>query len=131
MQFEKDMMKARNIVMSAIVLALLGSSYAWAHSPGIKPELKEPQEVIRIYLKAVERGELIIFERKLEKSMLTPIRIEYVYELNNTIVKVKVYSELKKPMPVPGQNRCKLRGVSAILDRDGKIVETEAHIWTE
>ena len=100
------------------------------HAP-IKPEFSEHHEVIRTYFKAVSRGELIVLERKLEKSMLIPIRVEYVYELDSAIPRIKVYSKLKQPIPVPEQGTCKIKGVSSILDNNGRIIETEAHIWPE
>ena len=98
---------------------------------GMRPEFHEPQAVIEIYFKAVSRGELVVFEQALDKSMLIPVSVEYVYKLDSPIPRVKVYSELKQRMPVPGQQSCKVRGVSAILDTEGHIVETEAHIWPE
>jgi hypothetical protein len=97
----------------------------------IRSQYHEPHEVVEIYFQAVERGELVVFDRKLSKSMLIPVSVEYVYDLKRATPSVKVYSELKQPMPVPGQESCKLRGVSAILDADGRIIETEAHIWPE
>ena len=97
----------------------------------IRPQFREPHEVVEIYLQAVDRGELVVFGRKLNKSMLVPVRDEYVYELKTVIPRVKVYSELKLPMPVPGQENCKLGGVSATLDAKGRIIDTQAHIWPE
>ena len=97
----------------------------------LKSQFHDPHEIVEIYFQAVDRGELVVFERKLNKSMLVPVSVEYVYELESAIPRVKVYSELKQPVPVPGQESCKLRGISAVLDADGRIIETEAHIWPE
>jgi hypothetical protein len=97
----------------------------------IRPQFHSPHEVVEIFLRAVGRGELVVFDRKLNESMLIPVSVEYVYELTSATPRVKVYSKLKQPMPVPGQESCKLRGVSAILDAEGRIIETEAHIWPE
>jgi len=118
------------------VTIILGSTSAYGYiveqqPGGIKPEFHEPQEVVELYLKAVDRGELIVFGRTLNKSMLVPVSVEYVYELNNAIPKIKVYSKLKQSMPVPGQQGCKLRAFSATLDADGHIIQAEAHIWHE
>ena len=129
-------MKVRCLSLLAFVMVMAGSSYTFAnvseHLPGqLKPEFHAPHEVIEIYFKAVNRGELIVFDRKLEKSMLIPVRVEYVYELSSVIPLVKVYSKLKEPLSVPGQESCKLLGVSAILNDEGSIIETEAHIWSE
>lgn len=101
------------------------------HPVPVKPEFNEPHEVIKIYFKAVDRGELIVLDRKLDKSMLIPIHVEYVYKLDSVIPRIKVYSQLKQPIPVPGQTSCNIKGVSAILNNNGSIIETEAHIWPE
>ena len=119
------------------VTIILGSASTYGYiverqTGGIKPEFHEPQEVVELYLKAVGRGELVVFDRMLNKSMLVPVSVEYVYELNSLTPRIKVYSKLKQPIPVPGQKDCELRAVSATLDADGHIIATEAHIiWPE
>jgi hypothetical protein len=97
----------------------------------VRPGFHQPEEIIESYLKAVDRGEMVVFNTALNRSMLVPVSVEYVYELDSTKPRIKVYSKLKQSMPVPGQQGCELRAVSAILDADGHIIETEAHIWTE
>jgi len=97
----------------------------------IEPELHEPTKIVEIYLKAVNRGELKVFDNVLDESMLIPSRVEYIYELNSVDPIIRVYSKLKQPMPMPGQQGCKLRAVSSTLDGDGRIIETEAHVWPE
>ena len=129
-------MKIRYYVLLALGLFIAGSNYTFAHvlegSPGsIKPDFSGPHEVVNIYLKAVSRGELIVFDQKLDKSMITPIRVEHVYDINSATSSVIVYSELKQPIPVPIQENCSVRGVSATLDTDGHIIEVKAHIWTD
>jgi len=123
-------------VFLVLILSLLGSAsgQVYAHVTGmsqypVEHEFDEPREIVQVYLKAVGRGELIVFDQTLDASMLIPVRVEYVYELNNAIPRVKVYAELKQPMPVPGQTDCKVRGVSAVLDDAGSIVEVEIHVW--
>jgi len=88
----------------------------------IKSELNAPHEIVEIYFKAVSRGELIVSNQILDKSMLVPIRVEYIYELNSAISSIKVYSEFKQPMLIQGQECCKIRGVKATLDADGHII---------
>ena len=121
--------------LTFFVLVACGA-YAFAHVVEgplgqIEPQFREPREIVEMYFQAVDRGELVVFDRKLNKSMLRPISVEYVYELKSDTPRIKVYSELKQPIPMPGQESCKLRGVSAILDAAGRIIETEAHIWPE
>lgn len=117
-----------------ILIGIAASNPAFAHVTGLAPDpvqhvFDEPREVVKIYLKAVERGELIVFDQPLDPSMISPVRVEYVYELDVARPRVKVYSELRQPMPVPGQEDCRIHGVGAVLDTDGTIIETEAHVW--
>lgn len=124
-------------VFIGLILSMIGSAMsgqAFAHVTGMSPhpvdhEFDEPHEIVRIYLKAVKRGELVVFEQTLDVSMLIPVRVEYVYELTNTVPRVKIYSELKPSIPVPGQTDCQVHGVSAVLDDAGNIVEVEIHVW--
>ena len=129
-------MKIRYFLFLAVVMTITGSNNSFAHvleqSPGsMKPRFHDPHEAIEIFLNAVSRGELTVFDQKIDKSMLIPVRVEYVYELSNSEQRVKIYSELKQPMPVPNQQDCKLRAISVILDADGHIIETVAHIWPD
>jgi hypothetical protein len=134
MAIERHQMKLRYCVLLALGLFIAGCNYTFAYAlertPGpVKPDFSEPHEIVDIYLKAVSRGELIVFDRKLDKSMITPVRVEYIYDINSTISSVTVYSELKQPIPAP--ENCSVRGVSATLDSDGHIIEVKAHIWAD
>jgi len=97
----------------------------------IKTEFHKPHKIIEIFYEAVKRGELIVFEQKLNKSMITPIRVEYVYELNGAVPTVKIYSEIKKLISIPLHEGIKFRGVSTILDSSGNIIEIRAHVVPE
>ena len=124
------------LVVLVFGMVTTGSNDSFAHvskqQPGIvKHKFYEPHEVIDIFLKAVSRGELIVFEKRLDKSMITPVRVEYAYELNRAISSIIVYSELKQPMAVPNQKDCSVRAVSATLDTEGQIIEVKAHIWMD
>ena len=126
-------MKLKYYLLLVVIIFMSGSRYTLAHAldkppSDIKPEFTEPQTIVSIYMKAVNRGELIVFDRKINMSMITPIRVEYVYELNNTTPKVKVYSEIKQPIPVQNLEGCKIKGVSSILDNNGHIIDTAVHI---
>lgn len=128
-------MKTAFIVLIISMVGSAMSGQAYAHITGIpehtvEHEFAEPREIVQVYLKAVERGELVVFDQTLDASMLIPVRVEYVYELNNPTPRVKVYAELKQPIAVPGQTDCRARGVSAVLDDAGSIVEVEIHVWT-
>jgi hypothetical protein len=91
----------------------------------------DPHEAVQVFLKAVDRGELTVFDRKIEKSMLVPVRVEYVYELDSAVPTIKVYSRLKEPIAIPGSETCKVYEVGAILDASGTIIKIESHVRTE
>lgn len=95
----------------------------------LAPEFTKPGDVIRSYLKAVDRGELRVFDQRLERSMIVPKRVDYSYTLDNRVPTIKVYSKLKQPIPAHRIKGCEVRGVSSVLNVDGQILETEAHVW--
>jgi len=92
------------------------------------PRIEDPDSLVHRYLQAVDRGELEIFGQTLDRSMIVPTRVEYVYELSSRATRIKVHSNLKQPLPVPGQPDCRILGVSAVME-DGHIIETESHVW--
>jgi len=93
-----------------------------------RPAFDDPDTLVHDYLKAVDRGELVVFGRRLERAMLVPNRVEYVYELSSRTTRVRIHSNLKEALPVPGQPDCMVRSVSAVIE-DGHIIEAESHVW--
>ena len=93
-----------------------------------RPEIEAPDPLVERYLEAVDRGELKLFGLTLARSMIVPAHIEYVYDLFSRTTRIKVYSNLKAPLPVPGQPDCKILGVGAVME-DGQITEIESHVW--
>ena len=93
-----------------------------------RPEIEAPDPLVERFLEAVDRGELTLFGQTLARSMVIPARIEYVFDLFSRTTRIKVYSNLKAPLPVPGQTDCQILGVSAVLE-DGHITEIESHVW--
>lgn len=94
-----------------------------------RPQIEEPDSIIQGFNEAVDRGELSVFGHRIERSMIVPLRVEYVYDLASRALLVKVYSNLKTPLPVP-ERQCKVRALGAIM-QDGRIVEIESHIWMD
>jgi hypothetical protein len=94
------------------------------------PRIEDPEHLIHRFLLAVDRGELEIFDQKLDRSMIVPVRVEYVYALASKSTRIKVYSELKTPLPVPGQGDCRILGVSTVME-EGMITEIESHVWVK
>lgn len=60
--------------------------------------------------------------------MIVPARVEYVYELSSRATRIRVHSNLKQPLPVPGRPDCQILSVSAVME-DGHITEIESHVW--
>ncbi|MFM1892342.1 MAG: hypothetical protein RLZ44_1419 [Pseudomonadota bacterium] len=123
---------SRSLGVAALLLGLGGP--AGAHLPDyLAPRTLEsrsqPQVLVQEFLAAVDRGELCVLGTKIERGMLTPRRVEYVYDLQLRRSTVKVYADLQPPLPLTGQEPCKVHGVNVLLDEDGAIVESEAHVW--
>ena len=94
------------------------------------PRIEDPDSLADRFLQAVDRGELVVFGHTLDRTMIVPVRVEYVYELADRAMRIKVYSNLNQPLPVPGQDDCRILGVSAIME-DGSITEIESHVWVK
>lgn len=92
------------------------------------PRIEDPDYLVQRYLEAVDRGELVIFGQTLARSMIVPARVEYAYELSSRTTRIRVYSNLKESLPVPGQSDCRILSVGAVME-DGHITEIESHIW--
>ncbi len=113
-------------------IAFLTSGYMPVSPPSCPPgaistRVAEPEAVVRSYLLAVDRGELLSFERKLSRDEINPIRVQYNYRIMDGSTEVRVYSALKAPMSVPGQSGYQVIGVCSAME-DGRIVETESHV---
>ena len=87
----------------------------------------DARRVVRIFLEAVENGELIVFDMSIDKSYIKPERVEYIYTLTDRTPTVQVYSTITKPISLPTMPDVQIMGVSAILNSEGEIIETIAH----
>lgn len=92
------------------------------------PRIEDPDTVVQRYLAAVDRGELEILGMKIDRSMLTPVRVEYVYDLSHRTTRIKIDSNLKGPLPVTGQHDCQILSAGAEME-GGQIGEIESHVW--
>lgn len=86
------------------------------------------EEVVEVFLIAVDRGELIVFDKTIARSMLDPVQVKYVYTFNDTDPSISVYSLLKQPLKIPGVDDCSAGGIEVILDVDGTIIDSSVHI---
>ncbi|HYA37751.1 MAG TPA: hypothetical protein VEI74_05715 [Candidatus Methylomirabilis sp.] len=99
-----------------------GISYPRIPYPQINPRL-----VVDVFLEAVDRGELIVFKKRISRSMLEPERVEYIYALDDHAPTVKVFSALKKPFPFPDMPEVLVEGITGALDWNGHITESTVH----
>lgn len=95
-----------------------------------RPHIAGAETVLNDYLEAVDRGELRSFGRKLERSEIMPTKVEYIYQIATGTMEIRVTSNLKEPMEIPGQAGIVVRSLCSVVD-DGRIVETESHVWTK
>lgn len=115
-----------------LAIALLNSGHTSAVTTPCQPNPATPQmsgvdAVLTAYLVAVDRGELWSFSRRLDRNDITPARIQYDYSILDGTMATRVYSVLKKPMPVPEQPEYEVVGVCSLV-KEGRIVETESHV---
>ena len=85
------------------------------------------KSVFRVFLEAVDNGQLILFDMHIDRSMINPEHVEYIYTLENHVPTVKVYSTLTTSIPLPIMPDMQIVGVSAVLDREGRIIEAIVH----
>ena len=128
-------MNIKIFTLIAFVMLFTAGGKALAHVSNMPPSFVEhkfdqPREVIKVFLQAVDRGELIVFEQVIDRSMIVPVEVEYVYQLDSAIPRLSVYAELKQPIPVRDADGCEVHAVSAVLDNAGSIVESVVHIWS-
>jgi len=100
-----------------------------APPPPSAPVLEMPHDAVAVYLAAVDRGELQVFGQRLDRTMIEPERVEFVFDLMRKSAYVRIYSRVKVLLPVPEQTDLQIRGVSTIIGDEGNIIGTEAHVW--
>lgn len=125
---EDIMFAEKNAGLPVQSLSLLNTKDNKPAQGMIRPEFYTPYDIVEIYLAAVGKGELVILNQVVNKSMLIPVRVEYVYEIASHKTSRKVFSKLKNLLNVPGHDCCQINGIGAILDEKGHIVETEIHL---
>jgi hypothetical protein len=85
------------------------------------------REVFDIFLRAVDLGQMQLFDKTLTRDMLQPLKVEYIYTLEDLYPTVNVYSELLKPISLPAVPDVYIIGVTGIMDVSGNIIESIAH----
>ena len=85
------------------------------------------EPVFRVFLDAVDKGRLIIYNLRIDRSMIRPEHVEYIYTLNDLTPTVLVYSTPTKPLQLPVKPAMRIEGVSTIIDSQGEITDVYVH----
>lgn len=83
--------------------------------------------VVRALLQSVEDGDLVLFDQLLERSTGKPDHVEYIYTTRDRLPTMAVYSALRTPIPFPMRPGVQIKGVSAVLHMNERIVDTVVH----
>ena len=126
-------MKSR-LLSIAVLLFAAGMTFASVKSSSdfvIKP-VPQPEnkfdEVVEIFLVAVDRGELIVFDNIISRNILDPVQVKYIYSFNDDEPSISIYSLLKQPLNIPGVDDCTAGAIEVLLDIDGTIIDSSIHI---
>lgn len=87
----------------------------------------DPQQVVDVFMAAVDRGELVVFGVPLAASALDPRQVEYLYGLEGRLPTVRVHAVLDPPFPVPGVPEAQAIAVTGTLDWSGTIIDAIVH----
>ena len=126
-------MKARLLSIAALLVAagMTIASVNISSDYEIKP-IPQPEnkfdEVVDIFLAAVDRGELIVFDNTISRDMLDPVQVKYIYSFNDEDPSISIYSLLKQPLKIPGVDDCTAGAIEVLLDIDGTIIDASIHI---
>ena len=83
--------------------------------------------VIDYFYKAVDRRELQVFGIVVDKTMITPVRVEFIFQIGDVDPRIEIYSELRQPIPIPKVEQLCIHGITAVMDLNGNIVDSVAH----
>ena len=115
------------LVAAGITIASVNISSDYEIKPIPQPENKF-DEVVDIFLVAVDRGELIVFDNTISRDILDPVQVKYIYSFNDEDPSISIYSLLKRPLKIPGVDDCTAGAIEVMLDIDGTIIDSSIHI---
>lgn len=117
--------------MLSVIFTLSLGSLAIANAPGYSQDSAhyQPNDILNKFLVSVDRGELFCLEEAVNRGMIEPQHIEFVYQINGSLSPtIKIYSRLIQAREVPNQNKFIITGLSALLSADGSILQSIAHV---
>ena len=115
------------LVAAGMTIASVNISSDYEIKPVPQPENKF-DEVVDIFLVAVDRGELIVFDNTISRDILDPVQVKYIYSFNDDEPSISIYSLLKYPLKIPGVDDCTAGAIEVLLDIDGTIIDSSIHI---
>lgn len=104
------------------VLLLSFSSFVRGQETPRHPVI-DTARLIEVFYEAVERGELMVFELKIDRSMIEPTEITYSYDLKGFQNTVLVIGNITKPVVCRYSKNFYIKSVTARLNDQGNIVE--------
>lgn len=89
----------------------------------------ELQLILNLFLKAVDGGELSLFDQVLSKDMIEPAQIAQVYDLDNDTISITIFCRLKETLKVPHYDEAfYVDGLTAYINPEGVIYQITAHV---
>lgn len=126
-------MRGKYLAIIAILLITNNAIAAISTTPAPTPKkillpANTFQEARKIFLDAVDRGELIVFGKVITRNQLEPVQVKYVYTASQAAPTIEVYSRTNITMQVPGVDNCLVDGIEAVLGEDGIIQSSVVHV---
>ena len=126
----------RNVVLKIIVFFLLvsvsGITASETNIAGdeVKKHRKlESHLILNLFLDAVERDGLTVFEQNITRSMIKPAQVAYIYDIEKDELTISIYSKLKSPIMIPHYDeKFYVDAVSVIVGETGDIEIVKAHV---
>jgi len=124
-------------ISSALVDAKCINQLASLNIPDARPEATSQtvipyprinvSDIFSIFFRAVDLGQLQLFDKILTRDMLIPLKVEYIYTRDDLYPTVNVFSELREPISLPAMPDVYIVGVTGVMDVNGNIVDSIAH----
>jgi hypothetical protein len=89
----------------------------------------ELQLILNLFLKAVDGGDLSLFNQVLSKDMIEPAQIAQVYDLDKDTISITIFCRLTETLKVPHYDEAfYVDGLTAYINPEGEIYQITAHV---
>ena len=125
--------KARRMVRCCVwtmTLATLPAAWAGLGAPSegqVTPCHADAHHINARFLRAVDRGELVLFGGVVDRSEIVVREVRYVHNMQSGARTLIVISDLNSPLLIPGDERFEIGWLRTIMTVDGHITDTEVH----